>query len=116
MNEFVNILVNGIMDAFEEFFEALVLPTKRYTLDAFFVSLVLLAISVASYIFDLFTFVDWYEALTCSILLGIIVLIDTSTRSKIKSNFAKIKNIKEKFNSANNEIEYEEELENESVE
>lgn len=105
MSEFVNILVTGIVDAIEEFFSALTVPTKRYTLEAFFVSLVFLVASVVAYIFDLFTFVDWQEALTCSILLGIIVLIDTSTRSTIKGNLGKIREVASRFSYTGEEEE-----------
>jgi hypothetical protein len=105
VSEFVNILVTGIVDAIEEFFSALTVPTKRYTLEAFFVSLVFLVASVVAYIFDLFTFVDWQEALTCSILLGIIVLIDTSTRSTIKGNLGKIREVASRFSYTGEEEE-----------
>jgi hypothetical protein len=105
MNDFLKILIDGIMDALEEFFDALIVPTQRYTLDAFFVSLIFLAWSVVAKIFELSTFVDWQEALTCVILLGIITLIDSSTRSSITSSLTKVKGVATRFTYSNEDVE-----------
>ncbi len=93
MSEFLNILIAGIMDAIEEFFDALTVPSRRYTLYAFFVSLIFLGWSVVAMLFGFATFVDWPEALTCTLLLSIIVLIDSSTRSKIKCSLSGVKSL-----------------------
>lgn len=113
MNEFFNTIVDGIMDAIEEFFEAMIVPTRRYTLDAFFVSVVFLGWSIVAWLFDLFSFVDWPEALTCTLLLGAIVLIDSSARSAISSNLSKIKSVASRFSYNGEEVEdIEEEVDN----
>ena len=85
------------MDAIEEFFEALIVPTQRYVLDAFYVSLIFLVWSLLAIPLKVFSFVSWQEALTCVILLGIVVLIDSSTRSKIAGNMSKIKGLTSRF-------------------
>lgn len=113
MNEFFNTIVDGIMDAIEEFFEAMIVPTRRYTLDAFFVSVVFLGWSIVAWLFDLFSFVDWPEALTCTLLLGAIVLIDSSARSAISNNLSKIKSVASRFSYNGEEVEdIEEEVDN----
>lgn len=105
MEEFFNNVIDGIMDAIEEFFEAMIVPTRRYTLDAFFVSVIFLGWSIVAWLFDLFSFVDWPEALTCTLLLGAIVLIDSSARSAISSNLSKIKSVASRFSYNGEEVE-----------
>lgn len=95
--EFIKLLVEGIIDALEEFFNALTLPSNKFTFNAFCISLVFLGASILTGMFDLFTIVTWDEALTCMILLGIIVLIDSSSRSTIKGNLTKIKEAASRF-------------------
>lgn len=105
MEEFFNNVIDGIMDAIEEFFEAMIVPTRRYTLDAFFVSVIFLGWSIVAWLFDLFSFVDWPEALTCTLLLGAIVLIDSSARSAISRNLSKIKSVASRFSYNGEEVE-----------
>lgn len=107
MEEVLRIIVNGIMDAVEGFFEALVIPTAKFTLYAFFVSLGFLGVSVCCEVFEVFSFVSWEEATTCSIILLCIVLIDTSTRSSIASYFGKLKNLSKKnvYHETNEDVE-----------
>lgn len=105
MEEFFNNVIDGIMDAIEEFFEAMIVPTRRYTLDAFFVSVIFLGWSIVAWLFDLFSFVNWQEALTCALLLGAIVLIDSSARSAISSNLSKIKSVASRFSYNGEEVE-----------
>lgn len=105
MEEFFNKVIDGIMDAIEEFFEAMIVPTRRYTLDAFFVSVIFLGWSIIAWLFDLFSFVDWPEALTCTLLLGAIVLIDSSARSAISSNLSKIKSVASRFSYNGEEVD-----------
>ena len=97
MEQFFNSFIEKIMDAIEEFFEALIVPTQRYILGAFYVSLIFLGWSLLAFLFGIFSFVSWQEALTCVILLGVIVLIDSSTRSKIAGNMFKIKGLTSRF-------------------
>ena len=89
--EFVKYIIIIIIDAVEEFFDALVVPSTAFTRDAFFVSLGFLGWSILSEFIGVFNCVSWHEALTCSILMLIIVLVDSSARSSIKSNIKKIK-------------------------
>ena len=89
--EFVRMLVIGIMDSIEEFFASITSPSTKFTLDAFFVSLVFLAWSIVAGLFDLFSFVDWAEALTTSIIMLGIVLVDSGTRSSVKGSMNRLK-------------------------
>lgn len=114
--EFVKLLVEGIYDALEEFFEALTLPSSKFTFNAFCVSCVFLVSSVVLQLFGIFTFVTWDEALACTILLGVIVLIDSSARSTVKSNINRIKEAASRFTYTGEEEEIEEEAsDNEEV-
>ena len=98
-------IIEGIMDAIEDFFSALTVPSRRYTLEAFFVSLGFLVWSVIAKVFKLWTFVDWQEATTCCILMLVIVLIDSSTRANIKSGLSKIKEASSRFTYVGGEQE-----------
>lgn len=112
MEEFVSSLVTGIMDAFEEFFSALTSPTTKFTLDAFFVSLGFLCLSLIAEVFDIFSFVSWKEAsVTVIIMLGI-VLIDSTTRTSIKQNLGKVKSVASRFSipSSTENVEEEDEI------
>lgn len=91
MGEFMRLLVEGILDSIEEFFNALTVPSRRFTFDALLVSLVFIVASIVLPMCGLDTFVSWQEAVTCSVLLLMIVLIDSSARSSIKSSVGKIK-------------------------
>lgn len=110
MEEFLSSLVTGIIDAFEEFFSALTSPTTKFTLDAFFVSLGFLCLSLVAHIFNVFSFVGWQEALVTSIIMLCIVLIDTSTRASIKQNLNKVKTLTDKFNMPKSTENVEEEV------
>lgn len=105
MDEVLKVIVEGIYDAIEEFFSALVVPSRRYTLDAFFVSLGFLAWSLIAFFYDLATFVDWQEAVTCVVLMTIIVLIDSTTRSGIKNGLLKVKSSASRFSYSGEEEE-----------
>lgn len=96
--EYLKILVEAIMDAIEEFFSALTAPSTAFTFDAFLVSLGFIAWSLIALATGLPSFVSWDEAVTCSVLLLIIVLIDTSARNSIKSTLSKIKGVTNKVN------------------
>lgn len=96
--EYLKYFIEAIFDALEEFFSALTAPSTKFTFGAFLVSLGFVAWSVIALFAELPTFVDWDEAVTCSILLLIIVLIDTSARNSIKSTLSKIKGVTKKVN------------------
>lgn len=114
--EFIKLLVEGIYDALEEFFDALTLPSRKFTFNAFCVSCVFLISSVILQLFGIFTFITWDEALTCTILLGIIVLIDSSARNTIKGNISRIKEAASRFTyTGDEESEDEEVSDNEEV-
>ena len=93
---YLEMIVNGLMDALEEFFNAIALPTSKHIKDGFLVSLAFLGVSILTSLLNIWCFVDWKEALTCSILLGIITLIDNSVRGNIRNNVNKIKDLASK--------------------
>lgn len=97
MGEFLKYLIEAIMDAIEEFFRALNAPSTTFTFYAFLVSLGFIAWSVAAELFYLPSFVGWQEAVTNSVLLLVIVMIDTSARGKIKKSLKKVKSVASKF-------------------
>ena len=94
MPSIVLIIIETIMDSLEEFFNALTIPTAKFTQDAFYVSLGFLGWSILAEILNIFTFVNWQEAVTCSVITLLLVIIDSSSRDNIKKNVAKIKNLK----------------------
>ena len=83
MEEFLRIFVDGILDAFEEFFKSIVSPTRQYIKMAFFISLAFLGFTFIGEFAGFTTFVTWQEALTCSIIMLGITLIDASFRGQL---------------------------------
>lgn len=107
MKEILELLIEGIIDAFEEFFSALTVPTTKFTFDAFIVSLGFLAFSIITKILGVFSIVDWPEAATCNVILFCIVLIDSTTRKSIKENLDKVRSAASKFSYSGEEQELE---------
>lgn len=105
--EFVNMLVTGVMDAMEEFFASLTAPSTKFTFNAFIYSLIFLGASVAAELFEIPCFVQWQEALACSLLMGVIVMIDTSVRGNIKDGLSKLKSATSRFTYSGENEEYE---------
>lgn len=97
MKDFLLLLIQGVMDAIEEFFESLTAPSSKFTFKAFLYSVAFLVGSVVMSLFGIPCFVSWQEALTCVILMSLIVLIDSSVRSNIKTGMLNLKSIAEKF-------------------
>lgn len=97
MRDFVLLLVQGIMDAIEEFFESLTAPSTKFTFKAFIYSIAFLVMSVVMQYCEIPCFVSWQEALTCALLMLIIVLIDNSVRGKIKTGMSGLKDLASKF-------------------
>ena len=110
MRDFVTMLVQGVMDALEEFFESLTAPSTKFTLNAFLYSLVFLVMSIVLGLFEVPSFVSWQECVTCSLLMFVIVLIDSSVRSDIKSGMGKLKEVASKFSYSGEEAEEDEEV------
>lgn len=107
MKEILELLIEGIIDAFEEFFSALTVPTTKFTFNAFLVSLGFLVFSIAGKMLNVFCLVDWPEAATCSIVLFCIVLIDSTTRKSIKENMDKVRSAASRFSYSGEEQEVE---------
>lgn len=109
--EFTRMLVIGIMDSIEEFFASITSPSTKFTLDAFFVSLVFLVWSIVSAIFNLFSFVSWQEALTTSIIMLGIVLVDSGTRSSVKGSMNRLKESASQVIFKKNDVDEDEDYE-----
>lgn len=91
--DYVELVIKYIVDSFEEFFDAISAPTSKHIRNSFLFSLGFLLISIVCNILSLWSFVSWQEALTCSIILGLITLIDGSVRSSVGSSVNKIKSL-----------------------
>lgn len=96
-------LVIVVMDSMEEFFESLTAPSTKFTFNAFVYSLMFLAASVLAELFSIPCFVQWQEALACSLLMGIVVMIDTSVRGNIKSGLMRLKEATNRFTYSGDE-------------
>lgn len=105
MKDFIDMLIECIMDSVEEFFASLTAPSTKFTFDAFVFSLIFLCGSIAAEMFGIPTFVQWQEALTCSTLMFIIVCIDTSVRGKIKAGLSRFKSVTDAFTYTGEEEE-----------
>lgn len=90
MSEFLRILIDGVLDAFEEFFESIVSPSRQFIKMAFLISLAFLGFTAIGEVAGFTTFVTWQEALTCSIIMLGITLIDASFRVQIVSGLKSI--------------------------
>lgn len=84
MEEYIELFVVGIFDSLEDFFDAVIVPTSKHIRDSFLVSLVFLAISVICKLIGIWCFVDWAEAVVCCSMLGIVSLVDASTRASVR--------------------------------
>ena len=89
--EIFNKVIDCIMDAIEEFFSVLTIPTLRVTRDALVVSFLFLAFSVVTSVFKIPAFISWQESLTATVILTGIVLIDSATRKSIRENLMKLR-------------------------
>lgn len=107
----LEILIEGIYDALEEFVASINAPSTKFTLHAFFYALGFLALSIVLQILGALSFVSWQEATTCVVLMLIIVLIDGSVRSDIKSVASKVKTIAGNLSNRNNVVSIEEQQE-----
>ncbi len=90
--DYLYAFIDTIYDCLEDFVGSVSIPSAKYIIDTFKVSLIFLLVSIVCRLFDVWCFVSWQEALTCSIILLIISLIDTSTRGKISKSIKTFKN------------------------
>ena len=81
--EYLELVITTIVDAIEDFFESLVVPTASFVREAFLVSLAFIPVSVMLENYQLISFVSWQEAVTCSIILLIITLVDSTSRGQL---------------------------------
>ena len=112
--EYLELVITTIVDAIEDFFESLVVPTASFVRETFLVSLAFIPVSVMLENYQFISFVSWQEAVTCSIILLIITLVDSTSRGQLFNAMKVIKstssnaigNVKSKMKSKS-EIEEE---------
>ena len=113
VEEYLQLTVEMLVDNVEEFFESLAMPTAKAIFDRFLISLVFTAFSFGMEKLGLMCFITWDEGLTCNVILLILTLIDSGTRSAIKGNISKLKDtaqqarmrMKMKENNTEQEVE-----------
>ena len=79
--QYLEICIEYFMDSLEEFNDAVKFPTASYTFQAFIVSLVFTCIAIILNILGIYSFIQWGESLMCNLLLFIVSIVDSSTRS-----------------------------------
>lgn len=102
LDEILETVITMILDAIESFFNALVYPTAKHLQTAIYTSMVFLLVSLTAMLFEnVPTFVDWQEALTCTIILLIIYGVNSISQNDIN----KMSNsIKDKANQAKHKV------------
>lgn len=110
--ELLKSLIKIVVDSLEEFFEVLTVPTTSFTKDAFLVSLCFTAWSFLAHYLSLPAFVSWQEAVTTSVLLLIVVFIDSGARNQVKGGLVKLKEMTKSISERRNKLIEEEGVEN----
>lgn len=102
LDEILETIITMILDAIESFFNALVYPTTKHLQTAIYTSMVFLLFSLISLLFEgIPIFVDWQEALTCTIILFIIYGANSISQNDIKKMTG---TIKDKANKAKHKV------------
>lgn len=92
LDEILETAITMILDAIESFFNAMVYPTAKHLQTAIYTSMVFLLCSLIAELFDGITmFVNWQEALTCTIILFIIYGISNVSQKDINKMSSSIK-------------------------
>lgn len=81
---FITMIVNGL----EDFFSVLVYPTRKYIKVALFIAIGFLVFSLVSLALGIVVFVDYYEAITCIVMLGGIYFASAISSAQV-SNMTK---------------------------
>ena len=90
LNRILDSFIGLVVDGLEDFFSVISYPTKEYIRTALFIACGFFVFSVAGFVLGYVVFVDWYEALTAVIILGLIYLtsfISEAQVSKITNGF-----------------------------
>ena len=93
IEEYLQLSVELVVDNVENFMETITMPTAKSIRDSFLISLGFTAVSVFCEYIDILCFITWDEAVVCNIILLILTLIDSGTRSAIKGNIKKLKDV-----------------------
>lgn len=84
-------VITLILDGCSSVFEMMDAPNFAIIREAFFISLIFLVASVVFWFFDLLPAIDIGEALTATIILAIMSLIDANTRAQLKAVAKKVR-------------------------
>lgn len=84
-------IVDAVMDTLEEFFESFTVPTGKSLIQTWIVLLGFLVVSIVTQLLGVPCFMQWQEALTAVIVVGIILLIDSGVRASINNVTNKLK-------------------------
>lgn len=79
----LELFINLILDGLEHFFNTILYPSKKYIGNAIFISLGFFIFSVIGFVAGFVVFVDWYEALTATLILGIIYTASSISKSQV---------------------------------
>ena len=89
MGYYIEEFILTVMDALEALFDTVTVPVGKKLIEVLKVLLAFLAFSVFCEIVDLPTFVSWVEALIACVIMGLILLINTISKSSIEEAKAK---------------------------
>lgn len=97
IEEYLQLSVELLYDNLESFFNTLAVPTAKSIRDSFLISLGITGVtSILGYL-EIPCFITLDESLVCNIILLILTLIDGGTRSAIKGNVSKLKDIAKNY-------------------
>lgn len=92
VDEILETAITMILDAIESFFNAMVYPTAKHLQTAIYTSMIFLFFSLLAEIIDDITmFVNWQEALTCTVILFIIYGVSSISQNDINNMSSSIK-------------------------
>lgn len=90
-SEILDTFISIIVDGLEDFFSVLVYPTRRYIKTAIIIALGFLVFSLCGLWLGFVVFVDWYEVVTCIIMLLVIYGASFITQAGVNSTLSTFK-------------------------
>ena len=81
---YVEEFIFTVMDALEEFMNTVSIPTGKKLYEVFGILLGFLGFSLICKFIGLATFVSWVEALVACIIMGVILLTNNISKSKVE--------------------------------
>lgn len=84
-------LIKGIIDCIENCMESMTFCVGRRVLKVFMLSGLMLGIALVCWVFDIWAFISWQEALSCLCISGGLSMVDATNRSKLTKLSQKLK-------------------------